>query len=145
MTRKLASGIFAYASCIQDLGLPCSVCEVGAAMEAVHDRDYELWSTLGQPDGFHPKPLGSFLAACVFARAIAYHPMYSHRFSGLRIETTWPTSTTPCGPKVEDDPEHSEPGSVPESAAPRNGLPTEEMIVSVLKTVGGFAEHMDRC
>jgi hypothetical protein len=139
MSRKLAGGIFSYAALFQDSGLRAGIVEVGAAAEAVHDRDKDLWASLYQPDNFHPKPLGSFLIACVFAATITRHPVLSHRFSGCRINPAWPEHIQCCGPVVADDPDYFKNlDSLPEDAASRVTPPTQDAIAAVLRTVGGF-------
>ncbi|MBS1831251.1 MAG: SGNH/GDSL hydrolase family protein [Acidobacteria bacterium] len=56
----------AYLSIAQELGLP--IAPVGAVWQRVRELDPGL--VLHDPDGTHPNPAGSYLAACVFINTI---------------------------------------------------------------------------
>mmetsp|Transcript_11510 Transcript_11510/g.17340 ORF Transcript_11510/g.17340 Transcript_11510/m.17340 type:complete len:298 (-) Transcript_11510:92-985(-) len=137
MTRKLAGGYYAFASLLEDAGLPVTVADCGAFFEALFDRSPKLWEGLYQSDFYHPKPLGTFLIACVFLTTIARHPMFAHRFpTRLKISTTWPEHCVPSKPVQADDPDEAMKQKVEEV----NLVPSDETLVNMLRTVGGFLE-----
>ena len=72
MARGLAEGYEEYARALQDAGVETiAIAPVGAAFELVRAEDEALWRSLFARDGYHPSPVGTYLAARVLHETIA--------------------------------------------------------------------------
>ena len=72
MARGLAEGYEEYARALQAAGVETiAIAPVGAAFELVRAEDEALWRSLFARDGYHPSPVGTYLAARVLHETIA--------------------------------------------------------------------------
>ncbi len=80
-----------------------TVVPVGDAFAHIHDLHPEI--ELYDPDGSHPSPAGTYLAACLFVSKLTGNaPLYLPGFDGisaelcgiLRIAADWLLTTAPC-------------------------------------------------
>ena len=83
MARGLAEGYEEYARALQDAGVETiAIAPVGAAFELVRAGDEAQWRSLFARDGYHPSPVGTYLAARVLHRTVA-------TALGRETEITW--------------------------------------------------------
>ena len=72
MARGLAEGYEEYARALRAAGVQTiAIAPVGAAFELVRAEDEALWRSLFARDGYHPSPVGTYLAARVLHETIA--------------------------------------------------------------------------
>ena len=72
MARGLAEGYEEYARALRAAGVETiAIAPVGAAFELVRAEDEALWRSLFARDGYHPSPVGTYLAARVLHETIA--------------------------------------------------------------------------
>ena len=92
MSTLLAEGYEIYAAALRHAGVPTQVAPVGGAFHKLWRADRGLWAEMYQHDGFHPKALGSFLAASHLCATILSHRWATRPGSGqfISLPSVWP-------------------------------------------------------
>ena len=90
MSAKLAEGYGAYAAALRACDVPVLTAPVGDAFRKAHMADRALWGEMYQHDGFHPKALGSFLAASHICATILADRWKPPAGTYISLPAAWP-------------------------------------------------------